>query len=213
MRKHLQLPAAPNCTAARRRCLPTRSAGLSLCACSALTTATAALWEVVEDHIAPLEVLRRTVEGAQSRAPDAARDLCLLLDPTLCDDSVQRLPLSRECRADVLPGWGPIPPASYVTSGHVWTCSLPAPPLCTMAPTGPCPILVKDAIAYSTWLEGACRVLAEAIAVSASRPVAVHCPGFRAALGPAALWLSEAGFVEQTSRVSSPVALWFHPNS
>ena len=130
--------------------------------------------------------------------------LALLLDPALICDNVQRAPLERACPADVLPEWGPIPRAAFVSSGLTWTRAVPAPPLRALSPYGPCQLSLTEARGYSTWLEGVCRVLAEAMKASRSRPVAIHCDGIKGALGPAAAWLAEAGFVVQPSRISSP---------
>ena len=167
-------------------------------------------WQLVEEHIAPLEVLRHTVaswpmhEQAQPWSNSVSEDLLLLLDPALICDSVQEVPPSRACPADVMPAWPSLTPISFVSSGPTQDFDIPAPPPCLWLPNSTDILTVRQATAFATWIEGACRILAEAVSVSQRRPFCVTCPDLQKAIGPAACWLEECGFAVQASHVFSP---------
>ena len=73
----------------------------------------------------------------------------------------------------------------------------------TLSPHQPTSLTVREAVAYSTWLEAACAKCAAVAADAARQPVRIHCPGFQPALGPAAEWLVACGFSFDDSGLSS----------
>ncbi|CAE7247661.1 ANKRD27 [Symbiodinium sp. CCMP2456] len=141
------------------------------------------LWECVSDHVAPLATIRRTVdewprqETAQTWARNSADDLLLLLDPAVFCESIQPPPPKRDCPADTLPSWPQVPPRAFVSTGEPAYFQLPPPPPTRLSLTQPGGITVSDAAAYACWIQGACRVIAEAIAISAQQPFVISCPG------------------------------------
>ncbi|CAE7291716.1 unnamed protein product [Symbiodinium sp. CCMP2456] len=167
-------------------------------------------WECVAEHIAPLEAIRHTVEmwathpSAQRWAGSTADDLLLLLDPSVFCESVQPLPPRRECPADTLPLWGAVQPRAFVTSGDPAQFQIPSPPPVRLSVRQVGGITAPEASSYACWIEGACRVIAEALETSKQRPVVISCNGLRNALGPVASWLECSGFAVQASRIHSP---------
>ena len=64
---------------------------------------------------------------------------------------------------------------------------------------------LRDAVAYSSWLEAACTACAQLIENSRCHPGCLLCPGVEAALGPAADWMRAAGFEVWADGVATPV--------
>ena len=167
-------------------------------------------WQLVEEHIAPFETLRHTVTcwtthaAAQTWAPSVGEDLLLLLDPALICDSVQQVPPSRACPADVVPSWQCPSPMAFVSSGAPRAFTIPDPPPRLWLPSSTEILTVRQASEFADWLEGACRAIAEAVSISQSQPFTISCPRFRSSIGPAASWLEACGFVVQASHMYSP---------
>ena len=167
-------------------------------------------WQLLEEHIAPFETLRRTVEtwighsDAQPWAQGVGADLLLLLDPALICESVQAIPPSRACPADIVPAWPSLSPVSHVSSGRPCIFSVPAPPPGLWLPGSAASLTVRQTKAFADWIEGACRVIAEAVLLSQHQPFCIECPGIRKAVGPAVSWLEDCSFTVQVSRIFSP---------
>ena len=167
-------------------------------------------WNLVVSYVEPIEVLRQTVrEWASLPSGDAARantaeNILLLLDVELLADHVQPKSATRAFPQDTLPAWGTPSPAPFVLSGAVHTLQLLPPPPVRLDIAGPTSARLRDALAYSTWLEDGCVVIARALQVCRHSPVEIPCPGIEVALGPACSWLRAAGFSVNASGIFSP---------
>ncbi|OLP98061.1 hypothetical protein AK812_SmicGene19515 [Symbiodinium microadriaticum] len=142
-------------------------------------------WHLFDEHVAPLATLRHTVtawanhETAQAWAPGISEDLLLLLDPVVVCDNVQAAPPQRACPADVVPQWPSLSRIARVTSGPTRAFVIPAPPPCRWLPDTTDCLSVRQATAFATWIEGACRVIAEAAQVSQSQSFCITCCDIR----------------------------------
>ncbi|CAE7496001.1 unnamed protein product [Symbiodinium sp. KB8] len=168
------------------------------------------VWNLVVSYVEPIEVLRQTVrEWASLHSGDDARahtaeNILLLLDVELLADHVQPKSSTRAFPQDTLPTWGQPSPAPFVLSGTAQILQLlPPPPVC-LDIAGPTSTRLRDALAYSTWLEDGCAVIARALEVCRHSPVEIPCPGIEVALGPACSWLRAAGFGVNASGIFSP---------
>ena len=158
-----------------------------------------AVWEAIVGCIEPLCTLRSTVEAWSSAEPctewrrEVAQNMLLLLDPDLIADTRQpqrvRSPDCFTC-----PDWVPLQGIALALSGAVYVLDLEAPPPHVVSPREPTSLTVRDAQAYSAWLEQACAKCAVCTTLAADQPVRLHCPRLQAALGPAAEWLTACGF-------------------
>ena len=159
----------------------------------------AAVWEAIVGCIEPLCTLRSTVEAWSSAEPctewrrEVAQNMLLLLDPDLIADTRQpqrvRSPDCFTC-----PDWVPLQGIALALSGAVYVLDLEAPPPHVVSPREPTSLTVRDAQAYSAWLEQACAKCAVCTTLAADQPVRLHCPRLQVALGPAAEWLTACGF-------------------
>ena len=167
-------------------------------------------WNLVTSYVEPIEILRQTVREWASLNPcEAARaataeNLLLLLDVELLADHVQPKSSARAFPQDTLPTWGMPGPAPFVLSGEAHTLPLLPPPPVRLDLAGPTSVRLRDALAYSTWMEDGCAVIARALEASRHSPVGIPCPGIDVALGPASSWLRAAGFIVKTDGIFSP---------
>ena len=158
------------------------------------------LWELIAEHIEPLETLRATVQRWQQRITslelkEVADNFLLLLDPDLLGDIPVSRPVKEHCVADVVADWDPLPCRSVTSRAECPPLSLLPPPSVGLAPWGTTSITVRQAQAYSTWLEQACHSLAQCLALDPGAPRGIVCAGLKQGLGPAADWMSAIGAV------------------
>ena len=157
------------------------------------------IWSTVAEYVEPLAVLRATVAEWKASNPscattaETADNVLLLLDVDLLADSQQPLPAGRAPFSEEAPAWavpGGVPLACGLPRR---TLSLAAPPDSVLSPWSPTSMRLRDAAAYSSWLEAACTACARLIESSRCHPGCLSCPGVEAALGPAADWMRAAG--------------------
>ena len=167
-------------------------------------------WNLVTSYVEPIDTLRQTVrEWAASDAGDEVRqataeNLLLLLDVELLAEHVQPRSQTRAFPQDTLPVWSTPGQAPFVLSGSPCALQLAPPPPVYLDFSGPTSVRLRDALAYSTWLEGACVVIARALEACRVSPIAIPCTNLRAALGPATDWLAAAGFEIDDCGLFSP---------
>ena len=167
-------------------------------------------WNLVASYVEPIEVLRQTVrEWTNANSDDVARgvtaeNLLLLLDVELLADSIQPKSSTRAFPQDTLPVWGLPGSAPFVLSGNAHIFQLLPPPSVRLDFTGPSSVRLRDAVAFSTWLEDGCAVIARALEACRHSPVEIPCLGADVALGPASTWLRAAGFIVDATGIYSP---------
>ena len=169
-----------------------------------------AAWAAVEATIEPVAILRDTVSewrASNQGCPiveSTAENLLLLLDVDLLADSLQPVGPSRAFPEETAPTWALPGRAAFVLSGEVSVFDLQAPPPHLLDPLVPTSIRLRDAKAYTEWLEAACFVVAKCLHASCIQRVELRCQGLQAALGPGARWLTAAGFLLSSSGMASP---------
>ena len=168
------------------------------------------VWEAVTSYVEPLDVLRATVK-AWASLDDAdhlrratADNILLLLDVELLADHAQPKSMARAFPQDNPPAWADPGKAAFVITGDAVTFKLMPPPTARLDFAGPTSMRLREAIAYSTWLESGCALLARALETSRTNPVVLACPALDSALGPASNWLKKAGFHIDASGLASP---------
>ena len=158
------------------------------------------VWEVIEGHIEPLDVLRNTVSHWKDSLPphsekaEIAENMLLLLDPAVSAESHQPTTRKAPLMESYMPTWQPLAALPLAISGTAKVWTLEPPPKIVIHPDRPTSTTVKAAAAYATWLASACDVCATCVRHAASQPVRMLCPGFATSAGPAASWLSQCGF-------------------
>ena len=169
-----------------------------------------AVWSLVQGYVEPLGVLRNTLAVWRDGDPacplraQTADNILLLLDVDLLADSYQPISAARNPLLAQAPDW-PLPRgASLVCGRPCQALALEPPPKCILDPFAPRSMRVRDAAAYSSWLEAACTVCARLLEVSRTRPCGIFCHGLELALGPAADWMRAAGFNVWADGVASP---------
>ena len=110
----------------------------------------------------------------------------------------------RRVPQDSLPAWAPLGRMSFVLSGVAQTFFCEAPPSKILSHAAPTSICLREAVAYTTWLEAARAKVTACIAAAGLRPCVFHCPGILTAIGPAKQWLLDAGFVATPSGLRTP---------
>ena len=166
--------------------------------------------DLVASYVEPIEVLRATVRAwaSSSLASDllqaTADNILLLLDVELLADHIQPAPQSRTFPQEAVPGWKDPGRASFVLSGKARTFHLEAPPTPFLHHSDPVSVRLREAVAFSTWIESGCDVIARALTTSSACPVQVQCPQLDMALGPATGWLRAAGFTVDHHGLRSP---------
>ena len=168
------------------------------------------IWEVVTSYVEPLAVLRATVKAWASLVDDdhirrnTADNILLLLDVELLADHIQPKSMARAFPQDKPPVWVDPGKAAFVITGDAVTFKLMPPPPARLDFAGPTSMRLREAIAYSTWLESGCAQLARVLETSRTNPVVLACPALDGALGPACNWLKAAGFHIDASGLASP---------
>ena len=170
-----------------------------------------AVWALVQNYVEPLSILRATVTAWSDELPSCpirrqtADNILLLLDVDLLAET--RQPTSAVHNPLLEPGlqWRLPCGAPLVCGQPSQILSLAPPPPYMLDPFAPRSIRVRDAVAYSTWLEAACAVCAKLIEIATLRPCGVFCHGLEPALGPAAAWMRAAGFLVWEHGVASPL--------
>ena len=172
-------------------------------------------WEVVSGYIAPLGVLRRTVDvwgrhpGCSQDAADVARiagDLLLLLDVELwCEDF--RAPRQPRTPLDCCP---PLDPPGdgklcFHLSGCLQVFDIDAPPTKDFCYPFRGSVPLAAARRTVAWLEAACDILGAAVQATQQSPVLIRSsPTALAALEPAVSWLIKGGFIVVSGGLRSP---------
>ncbi|CAE7942823.1 unnamed protein product, partial [Symbiodinium necroappetens] len=170
------------------------------------------VWAVIQDFIAPIEHLRRTVEvwrahpSAQPFAGEAASNMLLLLDPEVCCDSFQQ-PKTQPTHLDFLAPL--LPPSGFglplASSGVLASFAIEAPPLPCFVYPFDCSVPLAAADRHVAWLEASVEVLAACTQTSATSPVRIGAPvtALRC-LEPAISWLKVGGLVSTAEGLASP---------
>ena len=168
------------------------------------------VWDLVASYVEPIEVLRATVRAwaSSSLASDLLRitadNILLLLDVELLADHIQPTHQSSAFPQEAVPCWKDPGRAPFVLSGKARTFPLEPPPTPFLHHSDPASMRLRDAVAFSTWLESGCDVIARALTTSSAYPVQVRCPKLDTALGPATGWLRAAGFTVDHRGLRSP---------
>ena len=168
------------------------------------------IWDLISSYVEPIGVLRDTVRAwVRSANSCAARrntadNMLLLLDVELLAEHVQPANPAKAFPQEALPEWGKPGLAPFVLSGPARVFSLESPPRTLLDHALPDSMRLKDAVAFSTWMESCCSVMAHLLEASKASPVCLQCPGIDRALGPAKGWLVHAGFQVSASGVRSP---------
>ena len=173
------------------------------------------LWELVRGYIAPLSVLRRTVEawgmqpGSLQDPAEAARhaeDLALLLDVDLwCEDF--RAP--RKPRQPVVCCPPLAPPCltgfSFVLTGVPQVFRPDDPPYHEFCYPFCGSVPLAAARRAVSWLEAACDTVGLAVQASLVGPVMIRAsPAALAMLEPASGWLLQGGFISADGGLRTP---------
>ncbi|CAE7832345.1 unnamed protein product [Symbiodinium sp. CCMP2592] len=181
------------------------------------------VWDTVIEVIEPLQTLRTTVQRWADDHPGvewihrAADNVLLLLDPDLIGEpsNTSRVKVERQAFAnDACPTWASLPPFNLPASKAGPGFDLQSPPPVIISHFAPTSVSLRLGLAYSTWLEQACSILAQGfeLAIQEGCGFQVHCEGLALGLGPAKDWLVAAGFTFCKSglRSSFPVSLEFN---
>ena len=165
------------------------------------------LWDILTEHIEPLQVLRATVNSWAARvdqpsAADTAENLLLLLDPELLGDITVRPREKQDCPADVAADWPDLPNHTILVSGTRSSTSLIPPPSVRLSPFGSKSITLRQATDYACWIEQACACIARCLAGGSEAAYRIECTDLAAGLGPAADWLRAVGATFSPSGVS-----------
>ena len=167
------------------------------------------VWELLEAHIEPLQVLRDTVARWRDEGPsspwrtETADNMLLLLDPDVVAESRQpATDKSGHLPAHIV-AWDDLCRIPMAHSGQREVIQLVQPPPFALHYGRPHSLTVRQATAYAVWLEAACDACARCASIAAKRPAAIQCSGLQAALGPASQWLIDCGFEVQTHGLSS----------
>ena len=186
------------------------SAGLLAALLSADPSEEGLIWNTVAEYVEPLAVLRATVEEWKASNPscatiaETADNVLLLLDVDLIADSQQPPPAGRVPFSEEAPAWAVPGGVALVCGLPRRTLSLAAPPGSVLSPWSPTSMRLRDAAAYSSWIEAACTACARLLESSRCHPGCFLCPGVAAALGPAADWMRAAGFEVWADGVATP---------
>ena len=137
------------------------------------------VWEIIVEHIEPLDILRNTVKVWQASLDseedrEIANNMLLLLDVDLLGEVRVTKPAQQPCPADVTPAWTPLPPCPFRHTGIGLPLSLQAPPTAILSPFGPTSLTLRAATAYATWLEQACACIAKCFTAQQECPEG-HC--------------------------------------
>ena len=156
------------------------------------------LWEIVVDHIEPLEVLRATVLQwiSQLDSPallETAHNILLLLDPELLGDTPAQHQDKPHCPADIVADWPALPETLISVSAGLSSLCLECPPAVVLDPFGPSSITLRHATAYACWLEQACWCISKCLSGGSEAARSISCAGLERGLGPAAAWLKAIG--------------------
>ncbi|CAE7700393.1 unnamed protein product [Symbiodinium sp. CCMP2592] len=168
------------------------------------------VWATVTSFVEPLETLRATVSAWKDAAPccpaksSTADNVLLLLDVDLLADTYQTCKPARAFPQDDVPAWTRPGRAAFALSGVPSIFRVEPPPPHVLQHDVPTSLCLKDAAAYSTWLEATCGVIAQCVTAAVSKPCLFVCPGVCKALGPAREWLRATGFEETDSGFRTP---------
>ncbi|OLP92674.1 hypothetical protein AK812_SmicGene25481 [Symbiodinium microadriaticum] len=152
------------------------------------------VWNVIEEHIEPLSILRATVEHWRDSRAESAWHAEITENMLLLLDSAEQFPEgTTNTREDPyqVPVWCTLAPLCFSLSGEVRTWSLERPPPVCLDLSGPTSVTLRQARAIATWTEDACRVLIECASIAPSQPVAVFCPGLWAPLPVLLPWFQD----------------------
>ena len=169
------------------------------------------VWDLVSGYVEPLSILRATVTAWRDEQPtcpartQTADNIRLLLDVDLLAASCQHVSVPRNPLLEPEPLWCKPGRAALVCGQACLTFPLATPPSTVLDPFTPRSMRVRDAVAYSSWLEAACTACANLMETAQSRPGGIFCPGIEAGLGPAADWMRAAGFRVWAHGVASPL--------
>ena len=188
-------PPEPACTA-----LAAALRGLD----AALIDSDCELYNLVISYIAPLPLLRRTVEDwlhtldRSSKLYDTAESVSLVLTAQCVADKVKTPKSASVPLMPDVPVWKPVAEIPRVVSGNALSIQLPDPPSVRLLYPFVAPVPLPLATATADWVEGVCQRLGAAAEWCSSRPVEVLIgPQARSVLGPVTQWLVGVGFAEQ----------------
>ncbi|CAE7415834.1 unnamed protein product [Symbiodinium sp. CCMP2592] len=157
-------------------------------------------WAAISSYVEPLDALRATVSAWKSEDPSCADrsstadNMLLLLDVDLLADTYQPCRPARAFPQDDAPVWTCPGRLAFAISGTPCTFRVEPPPPYVLRHDIPTSLRLREAVAYTTWLEATCRTVAHCLTAAASQPCRFVCPGVLCALGPAKDWLLAAGF-------------------
>ena len=169
------------------------------------------VWTTIEEHIAPLPMLRETVRQWRAGHPESewhqttAENMLLLLDPGV---TPQHFPVAdAPTRAAVydVPVWQIPGPLCLSLTGQVRTSRLESPPALTLDLDRPTSVPLKSASALLVWTEDACRIIVTCATQAQHSPISLACSGLWSSLPIVKTWLEAQGFVCDNDGFRTPL--------
>ena len=169
------------------------------------------VWTTIEEHIAPLPMLRETVQQWRAGHPASewhqttAENMLLLLDPGV---TAEHFPVTdAPIRAAVydVPVWQIPGPLCLSLTGQVRTSRLESPPALTLDLDRPTSVPLKSASALLIWTEDACRVIVTCATQAQHSPISLACSGLWSSLPIVKTWLEAQGFVCDNDGFRTPL--------
>ena len=169
------------------------------------------VWSTIEEHIAPLPLLRETVKQWGDRHCNStwhqtiAENMLLLLDPSVTAEHFPEVNDQPRPNAYTVPAWQAPDPLCFNITGSVQLFRLEPPPAITLELDRPTSVPLKSASALLLWTEDACRVIVTCASQALSHPVRLACPGIWSSLPVVRTWLEAQGFLCDDAGFRTPL--------